>query len=97
VTDEEREDADRALEIAAIYRIYEEELKKADAVDFGDLVVMAGDLVNSHPEVQAYVAGFKHILVGEFQDVNFASAESLMRLISADRAPGSWENRIVTR
>jgi hypothetical protein len=30
-TEEEHEDADRALEVAAIYRIYEEELKKACA------------------------------------------------------------------
>ena len=79
-TEEEHEDADRALEVAAIYRIYEEELKRADAVDFGDLVVMASELVNNHPEVQTYVAGFKHILVDEFQDVNFASAELLRGL-----------------
>lgn len=79
-TEEEHEDADRALEVAAIYRIYEEELKRADAVDFGDLVVMAADLVKNHSEVQAYVAGFKHILVDEFQDVNFASAELLRAL-----------------
>ena len=79
-TDEEREEADRALEVAAIYRFYEEELKRANAVDFGDLVVMAADLVKNHPEVRAYVAGFKHILVDEFQDVNFASAELLRAL-----------------
>jgi superfamily I DNA/RNA helicase/Zn-dependent peptidase ImmA (M78 family) len=79
-SEEEHEDADRALEVAAIYRVYEEELKRADAVDFGDLVVMATDLVKNHPEVQAYVAGFKHILVDEFQDVNFASAELLRAL-----------------
>jgi DNA helicase-2/ATP-dependent DNA helicase PcrA len=82
-TEEEQEDADRALEVAAIYRIYEEELKRADAVDFGDLVVMACDLIQHHPEVQAYVAGFKHILVDEFQDVNFASAELLRALTKA--------------
>ncbi|MCJ9700331.1 ATP-dependent helicase [Bradyrhizobium sp. SHOUNA76] len=79
-TEEEHEDADRALEVAAIYRIYQDELKKADAVDFGDLVAMAAELVKEHPEVQAYVAGFRHILVDEFQDVNFASAELLRAL-----------------
>nr|WP_315764395.1 ATP-dependent helicase [Bradyrhizobium sp. SZCCHNS2005] len=79
-TEEEYEDADRALEVAAIYRIYQDELKKADAVDFGDLVAMAAELVKEHPEVQAYVAGFNHILVDEFQDVNFASAELLRAL-----------------
>ena len=82
-TEDEHEDADRALEVAAIYRIYEDELKRADAVDFGDLVVMARDLIVHHPEVQAYVAGFRHILVDEFQDVNFASAELLRALTKA--------------
>lgn len=81
-TADEIEDADRALEAAAIYRIYEEELKKADAVDFGDLIGLAVKLVKHHPEVQAYVAGFKHILVDEYQDVNFASAE-LLRALTA--------------
>lgn len=82
-TEEEHEDADRTLELAAVYRIYEDELKRADAVDFGDLVVMACDLIRDHPDVQAYVAGFKHILVDEFQDVNFASAELLRALTKA--------------
>jgi DNA helicase II / ATP-dependent DNA helicase PcrA len=79
-TEEEHEDADRALEVAAIYRIYQDELKKADTVDFGDLVAMAAELVKEHPEVQAYIAAFRHILVDEFQDVNFASAELLRAL-----------------
>ena len=38
-TDDAREDAEKALEVAAIYEIYEEESQKADAVDFGDLIV----------------------------------------------------------
>ncbi|MDA4848781.1 ATP-dependent helicase [Hoeflea poritis] len=76
----DREDAERALEIAAIYRIYNDELKRVDCVDFGDLVWMAVDLVKNHPQVQAYIAGFKHILIDEFQDVNFASAELLRAL-----------------
>lgn len=80
-TDEDQEHADRALEIAAIYRIYEQELERADAVDFGDLVRLAIELVKNHPEVQAHVKAFKHILIDEYQDVNFASAE-LLRVIT---------------
>jgi len=82
-SEDEREDAERALEIAAIYRVYEQELANADAVDFGDLVRLAAYLVQNHPEVQSYVNGFKHILVDEYQDVNFASAELLMGLAKA--------------
>jgi DNA helicase II / ATP-dependent DNA helicase PcrA len=76
-TDEEREQAEGALEIAEIYRIYEEEMTRADAVDFGDLLRLAVHLVRTTPAVQSYVSGFKHILVDEYQDVNFASAELL--------------------
>lgn len=79
-TEEEIDAADRTFEVAEIYRIYEEELVKADAVDFGDLVRLAVDLVKSNPDVQQYVASFKHILIDEFQDVNLASAELLKEL-----------------
>jgi DNA helicase-2/ATP-dependent DNA helicase PcrA len=79
-TDEERESAEKVQEIAEIYRIYEEALEDNDAVDFGDLVGLAVQLVQNNPDVQKYVAGFKHVLVDEFQDVNFASA-ALLRAI----------------
>ena len=40
LTDDQREVAGKALEVAAIYEIYEDALQKADAVDFGDLVLL---------------------------------------------------------
>jgi DNA helicase-2/ATP-dependent DNA helicase PcrA len=40
-TEDARVDGEKALEVAAIYEIYEQELQKADAVDFGDLIVLA--------------------------------------------------------
>lgn len=83
-SEEENEAADKALEIAAIYRIYEEELEKADAVDFGDLVLHATNLLNDNPDIRAeYHARFDHILVDEFQDVNLASARLLKALCKA--------------
>ena len=63
-----------------MYRIYEEALEKEDAVDFGDLIRLALELVNNNAEVQEYMAGFKHVLVDEFQDVNSAS-DALLRAI----------------
>jgi superfamily I DNA/RNA helicase len=84
-TDEERESAEKVLEIAEIYRIYEKALEESDAVDFGDLIRLAVELVQNNPDVQKYVAGFKHILVDEFQDVNAAS-DALLRAICG---PGS--------
>lgn len=79
-TDEERESAEKVQEIAEIYQIYEKALEDDDAVDFGDLVRLAVQLVQKNSDVQKYVAGFKHVLVDEFQDVNFASA-ALLRAI----------------
>jgi DNA helicase-2/ATP-dependent DNA helicase PcrA len=79
-TDEERESAERVQEIAEIYRIYEQTLEESDAVDFGDLIRLAVELVQNNSDVQRYVAGFKHVLVDEFQDVNAAS-DALLRAI----------------
>jgi len=79
-TEEDRERAEKVVEIAKVYRIYEQALKDADAVDFGDLVRLSVELVQNNPDVQKYVAGFKHVLVDEFQDVNSASA-ALLRAI----------------
>jgi DNA helicase-2/ATP-dependent DNA helicase PcrA len=81
--DEERESAEKTQEIADIYRIYEELLAEANAVDFGDLVRLAVKLVQNNPDVQKYVAGFKHVLVDEFQDVNRASGELLRAICSS--------------
>lgn len=83
-TDEERLNAEKAVEVAGIYRVYDEALANANAVDFGDLVWMAARLVAGHPDVQAYVSGFKHVLVDEYQDVNLASARLLRSLCRPD-------------
>ena len=82
-TDDEREDAEKVQEIAKIYRIYEHSLEDSDSVDFGDLVKLAAELVQNNPEVKQYVAGFSHVLVDEFQDVNSASAALLRAICGA--------------
>jgi superfamily I DNA/RNA helicase len=76
----EREHAEKVLEIAKVYRIYEQALKDSDSVDFGDLVKLSVELVNNNHDVRNFVASYKHVLVDEFQDVNAASA-ALLRAI----------------
>ncbi len=85
-TDEERVSAEKAIEVAGIYRVYEKALAEADAVDFGDLLVMASRLANDHPDVQQYLSVFKHVLVDEYQDVNLASARLLRAVCGPDTA-----------
>ncbi|ODR99366.1 hypothetical protein AUC68_05185 [Methyloceanibacter methanicus] len=85
-TEEQREGAGKALELAAIYEIYEELLHEADAVDFGDLVLLATLVLEQNDDIRAeYQQRFEHILVDEYQDVNLASA----RLLRALARPGA--------
>jgi DNA helicase-2/ATP-dependent DNA helicase PcrA len=79
--------AEKALEIADVYRVYEGALKDEDAVDFGDLVLLATRLIESNEDVQAYIAQFKVIHVDEYQDVNLASARMLRAICKHGAVP----------
>lgn len=79
--------AEKAVEVGRVYQIYEEELRRADAVDFGDLVLFAVKMTEEHPEVISYVQGFTHVLVDEYQDVNLASARLLKAICKAGACP----------
>mgnify|MGYP000880625461 CR=1 FL=1 len=56
---------------AEIYKRYEEELLRSNALDFDDLLLKTVQLFVRHPDVlEKYQKRFKHILVDEFQDTN---------------------------
>ncbi|WP_439834579.1 UvrD-helicase domain-containing protein [Aeromonas caviae] len=72
------EQAEKCLDVAKLYQVYEPILHEADSVDFGDLVSLPVRLVESDSEVrQALSSRHKHILVDEYQDVNRASVRLL--------------------
>lgn len=80
-TIEEIERAERAVEVGRVYRIYTQALRDRGCVDFGDLVYLAAKLLGSSPEIRAAVREkHRHILVDEYQDVNFASTSLLKHL-----------------
>jgi DNA helicase-2/ATP-dependent DNA helicase PcrA len=57
--------------LADIYRLYQKRLKQANAVDFGDLLLLTVQLFDEHPEIlKRWQDRFRHILVDEFQDTN---------------------------
>ena len=57
--------------ISNIYELYEKEMRKLNALDFGDLLHVTARLFEERPEVlQAYQEQFRHILVDEYQDTN---------------------------
>src|SRR5258708_4998208 len=54
-----------------VFETYEEEMKKNNAVDFGDLLVLPVRIFEEHPEVlQKYQKLWQYILVDEYQDTN---------------------------
>ncbi|MEQ9618175.1 MAG: UvrD-helicase domain-containing protein [Deltaproteobacteria bacterium] len=57
--------------ISKIYDLYEQELRKLNALDFGDLLYVTVNLFEKKPEVLSKYQGlFKHVLVDEYQDTN---------------------------
>jgi len=61
----------QAEQITRIYALYQERLKQANALDFGDLLMQVVRLLEDHPEVlEKYRQRFHYILVDEFQDTN---------------------------
>jgi DNA helicase-2/ATP-dependent DNA helicase PcrA len=59
--------------VARVYLLLQERLRRADAMDFDDLLVNAWTLLNRNPEVlAAYQNRFQYLLVDEYQDTNRA-------------------------
>jgi DNA helicase-2/ATP-dependent DNA helicase PcrA len=79
--DESRIAAQKCLEIADVYDLYEQALRKHDAVDFGDLIMRPALLLESDAALRAAVQlRHRHVLVDEYQDVNRASTRLLKAL-----------------
>jgi DNA helicase-2/ATP-dependent DNA helicase PcrA len=71
--------------IAHIYEEYRKELRKANAMDFDDLLLEAMRLLKAVAAVREYYnRRFQYILVDEYQDTNRPQYE-LMRLLAGDR------------
>lgn len=54
-----------------VYKAYEREMKKANSLDFDDLLLKTYDLFRMYPDVlQMYQQKFRYIMVDEYQDTN---------------------------
>ena len=57
--------------ISKIYDLYTEKLKKFNAVDFDDLIMLTVKLFRDFPDIlEKYQEKFKYIMVDEYQDTN---------------------------
>ncbi|MDD6012303.1 MAG: 3'-5' exonuclease [Oscillospiraceae bacterium] len=63
----------RMVKIASVYKMYQSELKKSDAMDFDDIIVNTVRLLEEHQDIREYYQRkFKYIMVDEYQDTNHA-------------------------
>jgi DNA helicase-2/ATP-dependent DNA helicase PcrA len=68
-----------------VFRVYNEILRKAAALDFDDLLLRAVESLRVHADVRAvWNARFHYLMVDEFQDTN-RSQEELVRLLAGTR------------
>lgn len=68
--------------IAEVYRAYQRELKSLNAVDFDDLMLLAVEVLEKHPEARLFWKDrFKYIMVDEFQDTNHLQMTLLKLLV----------------
>lgn len=71
--------------IARVYAAYQERLRRCNALDFGDLIMLTVRLFDSHPEIlDHYRERFQWILVDEYQDTNPIQYR-LVRLLAGKR------------
>ena len=71
-----------AERIAHIYEIYRKELRRANALDFDDLLLEAVRLLRSSAEVrERYNRRYRYLLIDEYQDTNRPQYE-LMKLLA---------------
>lgn len=63
----------RQKTIAQLYALYQKSLKKADAMDFDDMIVNTVELLDKNPDVLDYYTNkFRYVMVDEYQDTNHA-------------------------
>ena len=80
----------RKMKEAAVYREYQQVLRKNNALDFDDLIVKTVELFQSDIEVlDYYQERFRYIMVDEYQDTNTAQFQ-LIKLLA-----GKYKNLCV--
>lgn len=76
----------RLKELASVYRAYQQFMRDEGYLDFGDLILETLRLFQERPAVlKEYQTRFKHVLVDEFQDTNWAQYELVKMLVDRTR------------
>ena len=80
--DSERLEKTRIVELAHAYQVYNQLLRDNNFMDFADLIYYSVELLRTRPNIQEKLKQrFSHIMIDEFQDVNWSQYE-LIRLLT---------------
>ena len=75
----------RMQKLSAVYSEYQSSLRRANALDFDDIIMLANTLFTKNPDVLAkYREQFDYILVDEYQDTN-PSQSRLISLLAGEK------------
>jgi DNA helicase-2/ATP-dependent DNA helicase PcrA len=74
--------------VGEVYRLYERDLLRSNAMDFDDLLFRTVNLLELFDQVrERYADTFRHVLVDEYQDTNHAQYRFLQLLVGGGRPP----------
>ena len=69
---------------AEVYKLYQQRLREANAMDFDDLIMTTVNLLQAFPDTaEHYRRRFRHVLVDEYQDTNHAQYMLVKELTQA--------------
>jgi DNA helicase-2/ATP-dependent DNA helicase PcrA len=72
--------------VADVYALYERDMLRSNAMDFDDLLYRTVNLLELFEEVrERYASSFRHVLVDEYQDTNYAQYRLLQLLVGGGR------------
>jgi DNA helicase-2/ATP-dependent DNA helicase PcrA len=78
--------------VGEVYRLYERDLLRSNAMDFDDLLFRTVNLLELFDPVrERYADTFRHVLVDEYQDTNHAQYRFLQLLVGGGRPPQGRE------
>ena len=73
-------------QVADVYRLYQQRLLEASAMDFDDLLMITVELLGAFPDVlDHYQRRFQYVLVDEYQDTNRAQYTLVKQLTAQHR------------
>ncbi len=92
---EDAPDSQFAEMLADVYELYERDLLRMNAMDFDDLLFRTVNLLELFEDVrERYQTSFRHVLVDEYQDTNYAQYRMLQLLVGGGREGPARGNRL---